>query len=125
MMDLMTEDHPTGFAHGGLGYLQVPATDIAASAAFYREVFGWDTDPDHRGFQAPMLPGEFATELSPSPDGLLLWLMVDGIDAALERVWANGGSVTVPLDTDPDGRWIATVRDPAGNSVGVVYIGAR
>lgn len=119
----MTEDHPTGFLHGGLGYLQVPATDLAAAATFYREVFGWQTDPTQPGFQAPGLPGEFAPDLSPSPDGALLWLMVDDIGAALERVWANGGSVVVPLDTDPDGRRLATVRDPSGNSVGVVYIG--
>ena len=31
--------------HGQIGYLQLPATDVAGSASFYESVFGWSTDP--------------------------------------------------------------------------------
>ena len=27
--------------HGQIGYLQLPAVDVARSAAFYETVFGW------------------------------------------------------------------------------------
>ena len=29
--------------HGAVCYLEIPASDVEASAAFYRSVFGWDT----------------------------------------------------------------------------------
>jgi predicted enzyme related to lactoylglutathione lyase len=39
--------------HGTIGYLQLPARDVATSAAFYRSVFGWEADLEHGSFQAP------------------------------------------------------------------------
>jgi predicted enzyme related to lactoylglutathione lyase len=38
---------------GQVGYLQLPAVDIARSAAFYESVFGWSTDPGSGSFEAP------------------------------------------------------------------------
>jgi predicted enzyme related to lactoylglutathione lyase len=32
-------EHP--FRHGRLGYVQIPALDVRGSAAFYKEIFGW------------------------------------------------------------------------------------
>jgi predicted enzyme related to lactoylglutathione lyase len=38
-------NHP--IEHGQIGYLQLPAIDVARSAAFYETVFGWSVDPSH------------------------------------------------------------------------------
>ena len=35
----------THSAHGKICYVQIPATDIERSAAFYEQVFGWSTPP--------------------------------------------------------------------------------
>ena len=32
---------PPTFANGKICYIEMPATDIARSAEFYKEVFGW------------------------------------------------------------------------------------
>jgi uncharacterized protein len=33
---------PPTFANGKICYIEMPATDIACSADFYKHVFGWD-----------------------------------------------------------------------------------
>jgi predicted enzyme related to lactoylglutathione lyase len=50
--------------------------------------------------------------------GVMLYVYVHGLDAALERIVRNGG--IRERDPYPEGDiWIATFRDPAGNLVGV------
>ncbi len=46
----MNEDEPQttsipGLTNGQLCYLQIPALDIATSARFYEQIFGWSVDP--------------------------------------------------------------------------------
>jgi predicted enzyme related to lactoylglutathione lyase len=36
-------------AHGQLSYLQIPAIDVAQSAAFYEKIFGWHIERPHPG----------------------------------------------------------------------------
>src|ERR1700759_2752256 len=57
------------FAHGQLVYLQIPATDIAASGSFYERVLGWQVDPPESGFTAPGLIGQWVTDRAPAPRG--------------------------------------------------------
>jgi uncharacterized protein len=111
--------------HGQVCYLQIPALDIMASASFYEKVFGWQIERSHASFEAPGLIGQWVSDRpSTSKAGLLLWISVDRIDDALEVVRANGGEV-VELPT-PDGpRWLATIRDPGGNLIGIAQHGPR
>ena len=37
----MTTPREHRFAHGRLAYIQIPALDVHASAAFYKDIFGW------------------------------------------------------------------------------------
>jgi predicted enzyme related to lactoylglutathione lyase len=107
--------------HGEVGYLQIPAKDIAASAAFYEAVFGWEVEEGSAGFSAPGIFGQFFTEHQSAPSaGPLLWLVVHNMDAALEKTTANGGELrSAPADDGPT-RVLATITDPAGNTVGLV-----
>jgi predicted enzyme related to lactoylglutathione lyase len=110
-------------AHGQLGYLQIPATDIAASTAFYAELFGWEVENGAAGFTAPGLIGQFFTEHAPTPGaGPLLWIMVDDMDAALAAAAENGGEVRSPPEADGPHRTLATISDPAGNTLGLVAL---
>src|SRR4051812_20269332 len=103
-------------AHGQLGYLQIPAKDIAASTAFYAELFGWEVEDGAAGFNAPGMFGQFFTEHEPAPDaGMLLWLVVDDLDAVLAKAPENGGALRSPPEPDGPTRVLATITDPAGN----------
>jgi|SRR5581483_5610061 len=116
---------------GGVTYMQIPALDVRASAAFYARVFGWATHDRggdaHMGFDdgATHLSGAFVTGRAIAREpGILPDVYVDGVDAALERATAAGGEVVTPPYPEGD-LWVATLRDPAGNIIGVWRAGAR
>lgn len=107
--------------HGAVCYLQIPMSDVAASSSFYEHVFGWEIEGSHPSFEAPGLLGQFVDDRPAAPDGgLLAWISVDGIDEALASVEAAGGSVVEAPSEDGTERLLATVRDPAGNVLGLV-----
>jgi len=118
--------HESGLAHGQLCYLQLPALDIRRSADFYATIFGWRTDPASSGFEAPGLIGQWVDDRAADPGaGPLAWIKVDRIDDALDLAEANGGDVLAPPSLDDGVRWLATIADPGGNTIGLVQLGPR
>jgi len=115
----MTTPH-TRPAHGALGYLQLPARDVAESAAFYAAVLGWRTDPRSAGFEAPGLIGQWIVDPALAPGGPLPWFVVESLYDALRAVEAHGGTVRRAPWTDGGERRLAEVDDPAGNRLGLV-----
>ena len=114
--------HPS---HGEIGYLQLPAIDIASSAEFYRAVFGWSVEITSGSFEAPGMIGQWTTDRAPSSAaGPVVWICADELAPTLELVVANGGTVRGRPQLDGGERWLAEVDDPAGNRIGVV-IAAR
>ena len=117
-----TDDRPEGQhpPHGAVGYLQIPAQDLGTSATFYETVLGWSVDHENGGFEAPGLIGQLTTEESPSDSaGPVLWISVDDLSPALERVTSTGGQVLGRPVDDGGERWLVTVTDPAGNRLGL------
>jgi predicted enzyme related to lactoylglutathione lyase len=107
--------------HGQIGYVQLPARDVAASAAFYAGVFGWSVDADRGSFTAPGMIGELTTDLNPADGaGPMLWICADTLGHTLERVTTHGGAVRGRPWLDCGERWLAEIDDPAGNRVGIV-----
>jgi hypothetical protein len=117
-----------------LNYLQIPAADLAESAAFYQQVFGWRVNrypavgasPRQTGYvgfidSAGQAGGEFVLGRPPSRDpGLLPCVAVDSIDEVLGAVVAGGGEVVQPRSPIVTGTdWEARFRDPAGNVLGL------
>jgi predicted enzyme related to lactoylglutathione lyase len=110
--------------HGGLSYLEIPAVDRRQSAAFYGQVLGWSIERRETGdprFEDATghLIGRWVTGRATSREpGLLAYFYVDDIDDAVGRVAAHGGEVVeAPY---PEGNlWVAKVRDPAGNVIGL------
>ena len=108
-----------GLEHGQVCYLQIPARDVDESAAFYATVFGWQVEPP-AGFSSPGLIGQWVEATEPATGGTLLWLHVDSIETALELATAAGGELVQAPSADGPYRLLARVRDPAGNTVGIV-----
>jgi predicted enzyme related to lactoylglutathione lyase len=122
------EHSPSGEAtpHGQIGYVQIPAVDLAQSAAFYETVFGWSTELGHGSFEAPGMIGQFTTERNPmSAAGPVLWIAVADLQAALTDVVASGGTVHGRPALDNGERWLVEVDDPAGNRIGIVVAARR
>jgi uncharacterized protein len=110
--------------HGGLSYLEIPATDVRRSANFYENVLGWcvearDTDDLRFRDQSGHLIGRWVTcrPISGEP-GLLPYFYVDHINEAVKQAVALAGAIVRGIY--PEGNlWVATVRDPAGNEIGL------
>jgi predicted enzyme related to lactoylglutathione lyase len=114
----VTGQHPQ---HGQIGYLQLPARDVARSAAFYGTVFGWSVDHEHGSFEAPGMIGQWTTERAPAAaGGPVVWICADDLRPMLERAVAGGGAVRGRQRLDNGERWLVELDDPAGNRIGVV-----
>lgn len=109
---------------GKLYYVELPATDIARSAAFYRDVFGWTIRTRGDGAtsfddRAGHVSGTWTTEGPPADQpGFLLYVSVTDAAAASEAIEAAGGSIVKTADLAAVDI-VATFRDPAGNLLGI------
>jgi len=110
--------------HGRLSYLEIPTDDPQQSAAFYERVFGWKIDQrskeDFRfSDRDGLLIGRWATGRVVSGEaGVLPFIYVDDIEAAIGRVAAGGGEIVKAPYPEGDVR-VAEIRDPAGNLIGL------
>jgi predicted enzyme related to lactoylglutathione lyase len=114
---------------GGVSYLRIPARDVPQSADFYRAVFGWRL----RGTaEAPSFSdgtghviGHWRTDLPVAGEaGVLPYIYVTDLDATL-RAAADRGTELVTAPYQEGNLWIAVIRDPAGNFIGIWQAGPR
>ena len=114
---------------GGVSYLQMPARDVAESARFYREVFGWhvDDDPETSGFHdgTGHVIGRWHTHRRAAEDaGIVPYIYVEDLEGTLERAEQHGARVATSPYLEGSLK-IATILDPAGNLIGVWQQGPR
>jgi len=115
---------PPTLANGKICYIEIPSTDVARSADFYRKVFGWNIrqrGDGHSAFDdaAGEVSGTWVLGRPPSSQpGLLVYVMVDSVAASLDAVVANGGEIVQPIGADAP-EITARFRDPAGNVIGL------
>jgi len=113
---------------GALIWNEVYAPDTKATAAFYNQVFGWDTGA------MPFGDGQVYTTFKvgdavvggtapPAPNQLpphwQVWFGTADTDATAARATALGASVDVPPTDSPQGK-IAFLRDPTGASFSII-----
>jgi predicted enzyme related to lactoylglutathione lyase len=109
---------------GGLSYLEIPAFDVQRSAQFYERILGWGLQ--HRQSNdvrfadlTGHLIGRWVTGRAISREpGMLAYFYVDRIHDAVEQAVSCGGEVAKAPCPEGD-IWVATVRDPAGNVIGL------
>ncbi len=119
--------HPT-IGNGKICYIEIPATDIARSAEFYKKAFGWRVRRRGDGSTAfddgvGEVSGTWVLDRPPSvTPGLLIYIMVDSMTATLEKIVANGCEIVQPVGADAP-EITARFRDPGGNVIGLYQQG--
>jgi uncharacterized protein len=107
----------------GVSYLHIPALEVGASAAFYRDVFGWQLHgrPDAPSFSdgTGHVIGRWVTDQAVTgADGLRAYIYVADVEDTLDALTAQGGQVVRP--PYPEGTLrVALFADPAGNVFGI------
>lgn len=113
-----------------ISYIELPATDLAATKAFYTEAFAWtwaDFGPTYAAFDGAGIEGGISTEgtVAEAPDpgsesgiGPLVLFSTGDLDTTLATVTSAGGEITSPPYDYPGGRRFH-FRDPSGNILGV------
>ena len=115
---------PPTLANGKICYVEIPATDIARSAEFYKSVFGWNIRKRGDGATAfddgvGQVSGAWVLRRPPATaPGLLIYVMVDSVAATLDAIVRNGGRIVQPLGADAP-EITARFSDPAGNVLGL------
>jgi predicted enzyme related to lactoylglutathione lyase len=110
--------------NGKLCYLEIPAIDVQQSADFYSKVFGWrlrKRGDGHTAFDDAVgeVSGTWVVGRKPSAEpGLLFYIMVDSVAAAVDAVVAQGCVIVQPIGADAP-EITARFRDPAGNVIGL------
>lgn len=112
------------YRSGKICYLELPARDIAESARFYTQVFGWRTRTRGDGAVAfddsvGEVSGTWVLGRPPHDgSGLRVYIMVASAERAAAAVRDAGGELVTAVD--PAQREVHfTFRDPAGNLMGV------
>ncbi|HXZ71050.1 MAG TPA: VOC family protein [Streptosporangiaceae bacterium] len=108
---------------GGISYLGMPARDAARSAEFYRAVFGWEIrgTPDRLSFSdgTGHVIGHWRTDLPAAGEaGIRPYIYVTRLDDVLRKAAEQGAEVVTPPYAEGS-LTIATLRDPAGNIIGI------
>ncbi|MBC2885282.1 VOC family protein [Ochrobactrum sp. CM-21-5] len=114
---------------GHPGWHELYAKDCETVFPFYEKVFGWahssDFDMGSMGnYKIFSVDGADAGGIMTAPPGVPVgwgfYFMVDGVNAAADRVKSLGGSVTNGPMEVPNGEWIIQCRDPQGVSFSLV-----
>ena len=115
---------PPTLANGKICYIEMPTDDIARSADFYGKVFGWNIrkrSDGHTAFDDSVgeVSGTWVLGRPPSTTpGLMVYIMVDSVEATVAAVTANGGEIVQPIGADAP-EITARFRDPGGNVIGL------
>jgi predicted enzyme related to lactoylglutathione lyase len=115
---------PPTLGNGKICYIEIPATDIHRSAAFYQRVFGWQTRTRGDGALAfddtvGQVSGTWVLNRPPAiAPGLLVYIMVADMNATIAAITASGGEIVQGVGADAP-EITARFRDPAGNVLGV------
>ena len=115
---------PHSKTHGKICYIEIPTLDVATSAHFYAQAFGWRLRKRGDGATAfddatGYVSGTWIVGRPPAAHpGLLLYIMVDSVAEAIDSVVGHGGEIVQPLGMDAP-EITARFRDPAGNVIGL------
>lgn len=109
---------------GKIDYLELPATNLEASKAFFASVFGWsflDYGPDYVAFADAGMDGGFyrsKSKVNTDIGSALVVLYARDLEQTLVQVEKAGGYIKRPIFVFPGGRRFHFC-DPSGNEFAV------
>jgi len=107
-----------------INYIELPASDLDKTKLFYGDIFGWtfeDYGPDYCAFNDGENDGGFyRSPLASNSDtgAALVVLHTDDLEAALDKVTENGGTIHKPIFSFPGGRRFH-FKDPSQNELAI------
>jgi hypothetical protein len=110
--------------NGKICYIGIPAENIEESAAFYREIFGWEIKKRGDGsitFNDGIgeVSGTWLLGQKPATDpGVMVSIMVDSIEETIARITARDCKIIKQMAIS-EHEMIAWFSDPAGNVLGL------
>ena len=119
----MVEEQPK-WRTGKICYVEIPAVDVARSAGFYQQAFGWKMRQRGDGSTSfddtvGEVSGTFVVGRPPATEpGFAIYIMVADAAATLAAVQAAGGEIVRPVDPAA-GEVFAWFKDPGGNTLGI------
>ena len=119
----MVEEQPK-WRTGKICYVEIPAVDVARSAGFYQQAFGWKIRQRGDGSTSfddtvGAVSGTFVVGRPPATEpGFAVYIMVADAAATLAAVQAAGGEIVRPVDPAA-GEVFAWFKDPGGNTLGI------
>ena len=115
---------PASLSHGKICYIEIPALDVERSADFYEKVFGWRIKGRAAAWadfedSAGQVSGRLArARIAHESPGFLIHIMVEDAEAAVAAALGEGGEIVRPIALRR-APFIARIRDPAGNLIGL------
>jgi predicted enzyme related to lactoylglutathione lyase len=115
-----------------------PGDNIAATRRFYRDAFGWDTEPTATSYDPAVdsddqvirggvggagllrrLLGHHPAVLDAHADRVAFYVQVPDLDRAVQRIETLGGTLVRGPISGADGAQLALIADPQGALVGL------
>lgn len=103
-------------------HIEIPAKDRAESAAFYAELFGWETqdmpEMNYTTFESGTVGGGFnPLGEQVAVNDVLIYINSPDIEADLKAIDKAGGSTVIPKSEIPGVGWFAIFKDNTGNTL--------
>ncbi len=95
----------------------------AKLAAFYKDVFGWESGPTG-SLSVPIGGSPLSGTLRTDPAEKVIYIGVPDVTASLGKVVAHGGKIHAPRFEVKGVVVLGLFFDPAGNRMGLVELGA-
>ena len=110
--------------NNAINWVELATREIDKAEAFYRSLFGWETEDFPAGPTRYLLYGsrdakwggllQMTPEWGDMPSHWSIYVQVEDVDATIARAAAAGGSVCVPPFDIPKVGRIARIDDPSG-----------
>ena len=104
-----------------INYIEIQATDFAATKRFYAQAFGWtfqDWGDSYMSFHGAGVDGGFDKVEAMRGNSILVILHHEDLEHALDKVKAAGGVISQEIFSFPGGRRFQFI-DPNGNELAV------
>jgi predicted enzyme related to lactoylglutathione lyase len=105
-----------------IAYLELPAQQLAASQAFYANLFGWtfqDYGPTYAAFTVSGTEGGLNADPAERTKAPLPVIESQNLEQTEQEILKAGGKISLPIFSFPGGRRFHFT-DPAGNELAVM-----